>query len=206
MRQVLVGAIVLDGEVTAPDEECAVGDVLSDGCAACNKAIVAHGEGRDKVAVAPDETIVAHHRAVLCFAVVVDKNHAATDVGVAADGSVADVGKVAGFYAVAEGAVFDLDKVAHAAIVADCCAVTQMRIGTDHAVVADGAVANARGLDHGVATDLTVGYVAETADCATVVYHCVTLDDGIRLDCYVVADHDGGLDVVHILLLEMSFL
>src|ERR1700752_3214717 len=72
-------------------------------------------------------------------AVVVDRDHAAADVGLAADDGIAEIAEMARLGAVAEARLFGLDKVADAVAAIELCAGAQVGERTDLAFIANNA-------------------------------------------------------------------
>ena len=64
---------------------------MADGGACRGKGVIADRNGRDKVCVAADESIVADRGVELAFAVVVAGDSAAAEVAILAYGGIADV-------------------------------------------------------------------------------------------------------------------
>lgn len=196
--EVVDGSAFLQGEVTPSNAKRATWDVLIHSCATGNKAVIPNGKGSDKVAVATDKTIFANGRFVLEFAIVVDKNHATTNVCVGANKGIANVGKVAGFDTAFEHAVFDFHKVANATTIAYHGIVPEVRVWANCAILPHLAIDNARTFDNCVCTNYCTIEITKTAHHAPVVQNGVALDNGIRLDCYVCAHFDGWFqNVVH---------
>src|SRR3984957_20750792 len=77
---------------------------------------------------------------MLIVAVVVHGDNAASDVGVGADGGVAEVAQMAGLGAVSEARLFGLDKVADAIVSEEFGAGAQMRERADFRLLADDAI------------------------------------------------------------------
>src|SRR6266436_1930066 len=105
---------------------------------------------RDKLRVRADENIVLDDGAVLVRPVVVAHDRAGTDVDVAADVAVADVGEVIGFGTRAYAARLHLHEVADVHFCGESRARprTDARVGTDAAARADvGVLQVAKGFD-----------------------------------------------------------
>lgn len=113
-------------------------DGAGDGGARGDVRAVADAEGGDELAVGADEDVVANVGAVFLDAVVVAGDDARADVAVGADVGIAQIGEVARFYAAAQAAVFDFDKIADAGGVVQRGARAQAGVGADDAVRADG--------------------------------------------------------------------
>src|SRR5262245_37411829 len=115
-------------------------DTLRDHRAGGDEGIVSDGDGRHDAAVAAHERAVADRRLVLVGAVVVDDDHAGTDVDTVADGGVADVGQVAGLGPTPDARLLDLHEVAdagrraHVRLRAQVTEGADLRLGFHHSL------------------------------------------------------------------------
>jgi len=80
---------------------------------------------------------------VLVVAVVVYRDNAASDVGVGADGCVAQVAQVAGFGAASDARFFCFDEIADSVVAREFGAGAKMGEGADFGVLADHAILGA---------------------------------------------------------------
>lgn len=128
----------------ARDGEGIGGHLVGDGGAGGDVAAVSDRDRGDEVCVAADESVVANRAAELFKAVVVRRDRAAAEVDALAAIAVADVGEVRDLRAVADDAVFDLDKVADFDMIADLRVRADIGKGTDSRVRADGALIELR--------------------------------------------------------------
>ena len=121
-------------QITATYAERSVWHVFVYRSATRNKTPLSNSQRRNKVGVATNETTSADLRFVFGLAVVVDEYHAATDIGVSANSSIADITKMTCLNTALERAVFDFYEVAHATAVAYLRVVSEMRVGTNDTV------------------------------------------------------------------------
>src|SRR5258706_1981647 len=145
---------------------------------------------RDKLRVRADENIVLDDGAVLVRPVVVAHDRAGTDVDVAADVAVADVGEVIGFGTRAYAARLHLHEVAdvHSRGESRARARADARIGTNAAVRADVRVLQvAKRFDARARCDRHVFQHTVRADRHAVAEPHLALEDAVDVDRHVAA-------------------
>lgn len=101
---------------------------------------VANGDWRYQHVAGTDAYLVADDSTVFIDAVVVASDGAGTDIGLFANGGIAQIGKVVSFAAIANGAVFDFNKVADVYGITNLCLWSQTSKRTNLRVAADNAV------------------------------------------------------------------
>src|ERR1700688_3688558 len=119
--------------------ERAVGDFAQNRGARRDVDVVADLYRRDQLRVAADHAAAADPREMLIVAVVVDGDYAASDIGFAADNSIAEVTQMARLGALAEAGLFGLDEIADAVMALEFGAGAQVGEGADLAVRPDPA-------------------------------------------------------------------
>src|SRR5690606_3832749 len=109
-------------------------------------------DGRDQLRVGADEGIVFDHGAMLVHTIVITRNGTRTHIDPGANGGVADIRQVIRLGALAQGALLDLNEIAHVRLRANVGTRPQARIGPEPRIGRHlGAV------DVGVRVDLSAG-------------------------------------------------
>ena len=103
-----------------------------------------------QVGVAADKAVVADGGAAFDLAVIVDHHHAAAEIAVFSHVGVADVGQVGHRGPLADGGIFDLDKVADVHVFADDAVRPQLHPRADGGPVANAALAALAGVESDV--------------------------------------------------------
>ena len=169
--------------------------IVGDGGPGGNVRALAHVHGGDEVRVAADEGIIVNDGSELPRPVIVDRHGAAAEVDVLAHIAVADVGQVGDLCPVADGGVFDFDKVAAADMIADARAGTDVGERPDGRVAADLGVIDLRGVDFRPLADLDILQIAVRPDGAAVGDRRRAAQDGAGQNGRARADEDGRLDI-----------
>src|SRR6202521_407689 len=112
-------------------------NVAHDGGARRDVNVVADLYRRNQLRVASDHAAIADLRDVFVVAVVVDRDDAAADVGLAPDDGVAEVAQMACLGAATDARFFGLDEVADAVVAFEFGAGAQVGEGADFGLLAD---------------------------------------------------------------------
>ena len=115
--------------------------VAADGRSGADRGIVTHGHRGDKLGVGADKDAVAEGGLKFIRSIVVTGDGAGTDVAIAADDRIAQVGEMIGLGAFAQHGFFGFDKITNMDIIAQYGAWPQTGIRADGGALADfGAV------------------------------------------------------------------
>ena len=133
---------------------------------------------------------------MLVHAVIIAGNRACADIGVRADGCIADIGQVVRLAAVPDGAVFHFHEIADVHVVRQFGVRAQARIRADVRMAANGAVFQMRKrMDNRARADNGIFNHAVRADGNAVAQHHAAFQNAVRVNYYVFAVLQAASDV-----------
>src|ERR1700691_2186504 len=134
--------------------ERAVGNLAQNSGAGSDEDVVADLDRRNQLGVASDHAATADPREMLVVAVIVDGDHAASDISLAADLGIAQVAQMARLAARSKPRLLGLDEIADAVMAFELGASAQVGEGADVAMRPDTAFLSAH-------SNLQMAFVAD---------------------------------------------